>query len=127
MGMPDRAAAALLLAGCLLWMPAGPADARSAHSPRHSGTEMPGIRSRLPDMPMAGVPMQSGGTGGPANAGRGGRMDAYGRPITDGPAPEAAPRRRLPPGAYGGYGGRPAGDAERLLPDPNPPKPAWKF
>lgn len=117
MGMPDRIAAALILAGCLLWAADRPAEARSAHSPRHSGTEMPGTRSRLSDMP-AGVPMQSGGTGG--------RMDAYGRPIVNGPAQEAAPRRRLPPGAYGGYGGRPAGNADRL-PDPNPPKPAWNF
>ncbi|MDE6735182.1 MAG: translation initiation factor IF-2 [Desulfovibrio sp.] len=126
-GRPLRAVAAracLLIAAGLLCcalahLPAGPAQARSAMSPRHSGMEPPGGPRTSDVMPG----------GGPTRTAEGGMgyTDAYGNTLDDVPPPEKEPRKRPRAGAYGGYGAAPQ---ERPLPDPGAASdapPVWSF
>ena len=90
-----RAALPALLLGLFTLAPAD-AAARSAASAPHSGLEAPGAPRRLQD----------------------------GRPIVPTEPKEKVERKRLPAGAYGGYGQ----DADvPPLPDVTPQTPAWKF
>ena len=57
-----------------------------------------------------------------SNPGAGGMVDAYGFPVQNA-EPERPRARRLPPGAYGGYGAR---DRERPLPDERDSRPLWR-
>lgn len=108
-------AAAALLAATLLTPLSG--EARSASSPRHSGTEMPGGPRKLDNIPGAVSSSRN-------MDGTHGRLDAYGRPIMREAPPEKKPRKRLPAGAYGGYGKQ---EEVRPLPDVTPERPAWNF
>lgn len=94
------------------------AAARSAASAPRTGLEAPGTPRRLQDVPGS-VSAQSGGI-----SGMKGRLDAYGRPIVPMKPEEKAERRRLPAGAYGGYGEE---SDVPPLPDVTPQTPAWKF
>lgn len=113
-----HAALPALLLGLLALAPAD-AAARSAASAPHSGLEAPGTPRRLQDVPTGSATAQSGGV-----SGMKGRLDAYGRPIVP-VEPKAKPaRRRLPAGAYGGYG---QDEDVPPLPDVTPQTPAWNF
>ena len=113
-----RAALPALLLGLFAFAPAD-AAARSAASAPHSGLEAPGTPRRLQDVPTGSATAQSGGV-----SGMKGRLDAYGRPIVPTEPKQKIERKRLPAGAYGGYG---QDDDVPPLPDVTPQSPAWKF
>ena len=99
------------------------AEAASHLSAPRSGLEAPGGPRPLDRLPAAG---RSSGT----MYGNPGYTDAYGNTLDDIPPPEAKPRKRLPPGAYGTYGNARGNKANsRPLPDPHagPKTPAWSF
>lgn len=75
-----------------------------------SSSQAPSTGLESPDTPMKGRKIPTVGA----------IIDAYGNPIT-GEEKDTAPRRRLPAGAYGGYGKQP----ERPLPDPSDDTPVW--
>lgn len=105
----------LFLLVCLFALPVN-LDAKSAMSPRHSGTEPPGGPRQLDVLP--------GNSPGRTAEGGMGYSDAYGNTLTDRMPEERKPRHRPRPGAYGG---RPAASQE--LPEAareNGP-PVWKF
>lgn len=113
-----RSVLPVLLLGLAVLSPAT-GDARpSAVSPR-TGLEAPGTPRRLQDVPAGSTTSQSGGV-----SGMKGRLDAYGRPIVPEEPKEKPRRKRLPAGAYGGYGQE--ADVPPL-PDVTPQTPAWKF
>lgn len=108
----------LLLLGITLLAPP-PCAARSASSAPRTGLEAPDAPKRLREAPSGQATAQSGGI-----SGMKGRLDAYGRPLIPMEPEEKKERKRLPAGAYGGYGR----DADvPPLPDVTPRAPAWKF
>ena len=109
---------ALLCAASSAALDAGDAWAASALSPRHSGLEPPGGPK-----PMEGLPAM-GNAGNTTERGMG-YTDAYGRVLEDRPPPEAKPRHRPGPGAYGGYGRE--AKPVRPLPEVQESRPAWNF
>lgn len=122
--LPGRRCLAFSLLGLCLSMTLCWPDVTGAAShlsaPR-SGLEAPGGPRPLDRLPAAGRPS---GT----MYGNPGYTDAYGNTLDDIPPPEAKPRKRLPPGAYGSYGSGNGGN-DRPLPDPHagPKPPAWSF
>lgn len=90
--------------------------ARSAMSPRHSGTEPPGGPRQLDVLP--------GNSPGRTAEGGMGYTDAYGNTLTDRMPEERKPRHRPRPGAYGGQRA-----PEASLPDApvETGPPVWKF
>ncbi len=77
-----------------------------------SSSQAPRTGLEPPDAPMKGRGIPAVGT----------IKDAYGNPVTP-RVQEEAPRKRLPAGAYGGYGRKSA--PERPLPDPGNDRPVW--
>ncbi len=105
--MPMKRLLLPLLLACLIG--AEQAAARSVStspSPPSTGLEMPGdpLKGREPK-PIGGF------------------TDAYGNPVTPDEGRAKEPKKRLPAGAYGGYGRVPA--PERPLPDARADEPVW--
>ncbi len=105
-------------AGTLMWHACAESVlAASAFSPRRSGLEPPGGPRPLEGLPGRDVSRtDQGGMG---------YTDAYGRVLEDRPPPEAKPRHRPGPGAYGGYGRE--AKPVRPLPEVQESRPAWNF
>jgi len=99
--------ASSFLLALTLWAfaPAPECQARGTYEPPHTGFEDPQARPKMKGNPGAGA-----------------LIDAYGFPISPDEGQEAQKRKRLPPGAYGGYGQK----SERPLPNPEDNKPLWK-
>ncbi len=101
-----RALLPLLFAACLGADTALAGSVSTSPSPPQTGLEMPGepLKGRMPK-PIGGF------------------TDAYGNPVTPDEVQEQAPKKRLPAGAYGGYGKNAA--PERRLPDARDSDPVW--
>ena len=94
----------VLLAACLAALPAT-ASARVSSGAPHTGMESPDEPKRINGMPGASA-----------------LTDAYGNSILDDTVPEKKPAKRLPPGAYGGYGKK---TENRPLPETKDNTPLW--
>ena len=95
-----------LLAICLGTVASeSPAQAKGTYEPPCNGLESPDRSHRMKSNPGAGA-----------------LVDAYGFPVQN-VAPERPQARRLPPGAYGGYGNR---GRDRPLPDDRDNRPLWR-
>ena len=103
-GLASRTGAFLLALGLCL-VPESSALAKGTYEPPRTGLESPDRPRRMK-----------------SNPGAGGMIDAYGFPVQNA-EPERPQTRRLPPGAYGGYGAR---DRERPLPDERDSRPLWR-
>ena len=96
---------ALALAGGLCLVAGSSALAKGSYEPPRNGLESPDKPHRMK-----------------SNPGAGGMVDAYGFPVQN-VQPERPQARRLPPGAYGGYGDK---GKERPLPGDNDSRPLWR-
>lgn len=101
-----------VLAGSLIFLtllrggwPSSECQAKGTYEPPHTGFEDPNERPKLKGNPGAGA-----------------LIDAYGFPISPDEGQDVQKRKRLPPGAYGGYGKK----EERPLPNPDDNRPLWK-
>ncbi len=103
-GLASRTGAFLLALGLCL-VPESSALAKGTNEPPRTGLESPDRSHRMKSNPGAGA-----------------LIDAYGFPVQNA-EPERPRARRLPPGAYGGYGAR---DRERPLPDERDSRPLWR-
>ena len=103
-GLASRTGAFLLALGLCL-VPESSALAKGTYEPPRTGLESPDRSHRMKSNPGAGA-----------------LIDAYGFPVQNA-EPERPRARRLPPGAYGGYGAR---DRERPLPDERDSRPLWR-
>lgn len=103
--MPVLAGSLLFLT--LLWggWPSSECQAKGTYEPPHTGFEDPNERPKLKGNPGAGA-----------------LIDAYGFPISPDEGQDVQKRKRLPTGAYGGYGKK----EERPLPNPDDNRPLWK-
>ena len=95
----------LVLAGGLCLVAGGSALAKGTYEPPRNGLESPDKPHRMK-----------------SNPGAGGMVDAYGFPVQN-VQPERPQARRLPPGAYGGYGDK---GKERPLPGDSDSRPLWR-
>ena len=95
----------LAIAGGLCLVAGGSALAKGTYEPPRNGLESPDKPHRMK-----------------SNPGAGGMVDAYGFPVQN-VQPERPQARRLPPGAYGGYGDK---GKERPLPGDSDSRPLWR-